>query len=52
MDVLAYPQIDTIVLDFPIFPALGNGRAQSVDFRSANRRKFGFFAPQIFRGHI
>jgi len=32
MDVLIYPQIDPIVLDFPIFPALGNGGAQSVDF--------------------
>jgi len=28
MDVLKYkPQIDPIVLDFPIFPALGNGGA-------------------------
>jgi len=39
MDVLTKPQIDTIVLDFPIFPALGNGGAESVDFGFANRRK-------------
>ena len=53
MDVLTQPQIDTIiVLDFLIFPALANVGTQSVDFGSANRQKLGFFAPQIFRGHI
>ena len=49
MDVL---RIDTIVLDFLIFPALGNGEAQSVDVGSENPQKLGFFAPQIFMGHI
>jgi len=48
MDVLIYPQIDPIVLDIPIFPALGNGRVQSVDFESANRRILVFFAPPNF----
>jgi len=47
VDVLIYPQIDPIVLDFPIFPALGNSWAQSVDFGTANRQKLGVFAPQI-----
>ena len=47
MDVLTQPQIDPIVSDFPIFPALGNSGAQSVDFGSANRRKLGVFAPQF-----
>ena len=46
----SHSQIDTIVLDFLIFPALGNGGAQSVDSGSANWQKFGFFAPQIFQG--
>ena len=32
MDVLTQPQIDVIVLDFPIFPTRGNGGAQNVDF--------------------
>jgi len=50
--VLTQPQIDAIVLHFPVFPALGNGGAQRVDFVSANRQKLGVFAPQIFRGHI
>ena len=45
VDVLT--QIDAIVLDFPIFPAVGNGGAQSRDFASQNRQKVGFFAPQI-----
>jgi len=52
MDVLDYPQIDTIVLDFLISLALWNDVAESVDFGSANLRKLGFFAPQIFRGHV
>jgi len=53
VDVLTWPQIDPIVLDFPIFPALGNDGAQSVDFGSANRRKllFGDFRPSnLLRG--
>jgi len=50
MDVLTYPQIDPIVLGFPIFSALGNGGAQSASFGSANRRKIGVFRPSIFRG--
>ena len=41
---------DNIVLDFPVFPALGNGGAESVDFGSANRRKLGFFVTQICQG--
>jgi len=32
-------QIDRIVLDFHIFPALENGGAQSGDFGSADPRK-------------
>jgi len=40
-------QIDTVVLDFLIFPALRNGGAQGVDFGSANRQKLGVFAPQF-----
>jgi len=36
MDVLTLPQIGAIVLDFLIFPALGNGGTQSVDFGSEN----------------
>jgi len=52
MDVLIEPQIGPIVLDFPIFAALGNDGAQSVDFGFANRRQLGIFAPQIFRQHI
>ena len=35
VDVLTWPQIDPIVLDFPISLVLGNGGAQSVDFGSA-----------------
>ena len=45
MDILM-AQIDAIVLGFPIFPALGNDGAQSVDLGSKNRQKM-FFAPQI-----
>jgi len=37
VDVLTWPQIDAIVLDFPIFPAVWNGGAQSRDFGSENR---------------
>ena len=47
VDVLTQPQIDDIVLDFPIFPAVGNGGAQSRDFGSENSQKVWFFAPQI-----
>jgi len=47
MDVLTQPQIDPIVLDFPIFPALENDGAQNVDFGSANLQKLWIFAPQI-----
>jgi len=47
VDVLTKPQIDPIVLDLPIFPAVGNGGAQSVDFWPENRQKLGIFAPQI-----
>jgi len=43
-------QIDIIVLDFPIFPALGNGGAQSVDFESENRQKLVFFRPSNLLG--
>jgi len=50
MDVLTYPQIDAVVLDFPIFPAVGNGEAQSVDFGLEGRQKLGVFAPQILGG--
>jgi len=50
VDVLTYkPQIDPIVLDFPIFPALGNGGAQYVDFGSGNRRKLGV-SPKLIQG--
>jgi len=42
-----YVQIDAIVLDFPIFPALRNGGAQSVDFGSDNRQKWGVSACKI-----
>jgi len=47
MDILTQAQTDAIVLDFPIFPALGNSEAQSVDFGSENRQN-GVFAPQIY----
>jgi len=47
MDVFAEPQIDNIVLDFPISLALWNGVGESVDFKSANRRKLGVFASQV-----
>jgi len=36
-----------IVLDFPTFPAVWNGGAQSHDFGSENRQKVGVFAHQI-----
>jgi len=42
--VLIQPQIDPIVSDFPIFPALGNGGTQSVDFGSGNWRKMELFS--------
>jgi len=43
-DVLTYAQNDSIVLDFPIFPALGNGGAQSVDCRSkVGKNEMGVF---------
>jgi len=47
MDVLTWSVIDPVVLDFPIFTALGNGWAQSVNLGSTSRRKLGVFAPQI-----
>ena len=51
VDVLTQPQIDAIVLDFPIFPAVANGGAQSRDFGTENRQKAsGVFAPQICWG--
>jgi len=37
MDILTWPQIDPVVLVFPIFPALENGGTQSVDFGSRNQ---------------
>jgi len=46
MNVVTEPQIDPIVSDFPIFPALGNGGAQSVDYGSENRQNW-FFCPSI-----
>ena len=46
VDVLTWTQIDAILLNFPIFPAAGNGVAQSRDFGSENRQKVGFFVPQ------
>jgi len=33
-------------------PPLGNGGAQSVDFGSENRQRWGLCVTQIFRGHI
>jgi len=50
MHVLTYLQIDAIVLDFPIFPALGNGGAQRVDLGSKTRPKLVFFSSQICYG--
>jgi len=47
MDVLTSPQIGPIALDFPIFLALENGRAQSVDFWPGNRQNC-FFRPSNF----
>jgi len=41
-----------IVLDFPIFPALGNGGAQCVDFGSENRQIWGFSPLKFVRGHV
>jgi len=46
------PQIDTIVLDFPISLALWNDVAESIDFGPANRRKMGFSPLKIFRWHV
>jgi len=46
MNLVTEPQIDPVVLDFPIFPALGNGVAQSVDYGSENRQNW-FFRPSI-----
>jgi len=51
MDVLTWPRIDPIVLAFPIFAALGNGGAQSVDFGPENQQQLEVFASQIFRGN-
>ena len=46
-------QIDPVVLDFPIFLAVWNDVAESVDFGSGNRRKLGLFTPQFLGGgHI
>ena len=44
MDVLTQPQIHPIILDFP------NEGAQSVDFGSADRRKFGALALNFLGG--
>jgi len=41
MDVLTYPAVDPIVLEFPISLAIWNGVAESIDFGSASRRKLG-----------
>ena len=49
MDVPTQPQIDTIVLDFPIFPTVGNGRAQSVDYGLKVAKNWGF-SPLKFLG--
>jgi len=46
VDVLPKPQIDVIVLDFPIFPAVGN-RGFKVAILSPKIAKVGFFARQI-----
>jgi len=46
MNVLNYP----VVLDFPIFLALGNGGAQSVDFGYDNRQNGGFSPLTFVRG--
>jgi len=52
MDVPTLPPIDPIVSDFPIFSALGNDGAQSVDFGPESRQNWGVFARQFFRGNI
>jgi len=49
-DILTQAEIDAIVLDFPIFPALGNGGAQIVDFGSENRQKWGFRPSNLLGG--
>ena len=38
--------------EFPIFPALGNGGAQNVDFWPENRQKLGFSPLNFVRGHV
>ena len=50
VDVLTYPQIDAIVLDFPISPAVWNGGAQSRDFGPENRQKWGFRPSNLLGG--
>ena len=53
VDVLTQPQIDAIVLDFPIFPAVWNGGAQSRDFGSENAKNLvdgkNYLSKAIFR---
>ena len=48
MDFLTQPQIDLIVLDLPIFPALGNGEAQGVDFGPQVSENWGFSPLNFF----
>jgi len=50
MDVLVYPMIDRIVLDFPISLATWNAGAQTVDSGVLKLAKIGSFAPQILGG--
>ena len=50
MDVLTDPQIDAIVLDFPILPAVGNGGSQSRDFGPKIAKKWGFCPSNLLGG--
>jgi len=52
MDILTSAQIDAIVLDFPIFPAVGNGGALKMSIFGPKIRKIGVFAPQICQGAL
>jgi len=52
MDVLTWPRIAIVVLDFPIFPAVGNDGAQSVDFESENWQKLRVSLLKIVRGQV
>ena len=52
VDVLTWPQIDAIVLDFPIFPAVVNGVLKVAILGPKIAKKWGFSPLKFVRGHI